>query len=78
MLDYCRISQLYFLSLQSDQFYHVILKKTMRFYIEITSRSSIQKYWTGLNKHFGRYDVVCLSSIYGFWLPLWYLQTLLN
>jgi hypothetical protein len=22
--------------------------------------------------------VVCSSSIYGFWLPLWYLQTLLN
>ena len=22
--------------------------------------------------------VVCCSSIYGFWLPLWYLQTLLN
>jgi len=22
--------------------------------------------------------VVCLSSIYGFWLPLWYLQTLLQ
>jgi hypothetical protein len=21
--------------------------------------------------------VVCSSSIYGFWLPLWYLQTLL-
>ena len=26
---------------------------------------------------FGHY-VVCSSSIYGFWLPLWYLQTLLN
>jgi hypothetical protein len=22
--------------------------------------------------------VVCSSSIYGFWLPLWYLQTLLT
>ena len=22
--------------------------------------------------------IVCSSSIYGFWLPLWYLQTLLN
>jgi hypothetical protein len=22
--------------------------------------------------------VVCSSSIYGFWFPLWYLQTLLN
>jgi hypothetical protein len=65
MLDYGRISQLYFLPLQSDQFYHGIFKKTMRFYIEITSRSSIQKYWTGLNKHFG-HCVVCLSSIYGF------------
>ena len=26
---------------------------------------------------FGHY-VVCSSSIYGFWLPLWYLQTLLK
>jgi hypothetical protein len=26
---------------------------------------------------FGHYDV-CSSSIYGFWLPLWYLQTLLK
>jgi len=26
---------------------------------------------------FGHY-VVCSSSIYGFWLPLWYLQTLLS
>jgi hypothetical protein len=26
--------------------------------------------------YFGHY-VVCSSSIYGFWLPLWYLQTLL-
>jgi len=26
---------------------------------------------------FGHY-VVCSSSIYGFWLPLWYLQTLLR
>jgi hypothetical protein len=26
--------------------------------------------------HFGHCDV-CLSLIYGFWLPLWYLQTLL-
>jgi len=26
---------------------------------------------------FGHY-AVCSSSIYGFWLPLWYLQTLLN
>jgi hypothetical protein len=25
-----------------------------------------------------RYCVVCSSSIYRFWLPLWYLQTLLN
>jgi hypothetical protein len=24
------------------------------------------------------HSVVCSSSIYGFWLPLWYLQTLLN
>jgi hypothetical protein len=24
------------------------------------------------------YCVVCSSSIYGFWLPLWYLQTLLH
>ena len=24
---------------------------------------------------FGQFCVVCFSSIYGFWLPLWYLQT---
>jgi hypothetical protein len=24
------------------------------------------------------HSVVCSSSIYGFWLPIWYLQTLLK
>jgi hypothetical protein len=29
-------------------------------------------------KHEYNHYIVCSSSIYGFWLPLWYLQTILN
>jgi hypothetical protein len=32
--------------------------------------------WKG--RCFVSHCVVCSSSIYGFWLPLWYLQTLLT
>jgi hypothetical protein len=32
--------------------------------------------WTSYSRFW--HCVVCSSAIYGFWLPLWYLQTLLN
>ena len=35
------------------------------------------EHWTTKLVHWNNYCVVCSSSIYGFWLPLWYLQTLL-
>ena len=43
-------------------------------FLFVKLKSSLQKFYGTFS--FGR-CVVCSSSIYGFWLPLWYLQTLL-
>ena len=44
----------------------------------VSSNSSVFLLFTASDYPFGIFKLFCLSSIYSFWLPFWYLQTLLS